>query len=155
MSKKSRRSVEKSRRSVQKCRKVSKVSRKRQKSVNSASNCARPNFSNRDFWVNFQAFFETILLVQSNIIRQGRQTHTHTHQKARKFGRPKKQEHRQKRSKGWRIRDCNRTSAIIATPKIHAQYDWTTGAPDNGNEWRKFRAVPRSYPLHPLVLYFA
>ena len=27
------------------------------------------------------------------------------------------------------------------------QYDWTTGVPDNGNDWRKFRAVPRSYPL--------
>ena len=37
---------------------------------------------------------------------------------------------------------------------LHAQYDWTTGAPDNGNEWRKFRAVPRSYPLRSLVLYF-
>ena len=75
VSNKSRRSVEKSRRSVEKCRKVSKsvksvkkASRKRQKSVNSASNCARPNFSNRDFWVNFQAFFEITLLAQSNII---------------------------------------------------------------------------------------
>ena len=37
---------------------------------------------------------------------------------------------------------------------IHAQYDWTTGVPDNGNEWRKFRAVPRLYPLRSLVLYF-
>ena len=35
-------------------------------------------------------------------------------------------------------------------PKIHALYDWTTGVPDNGNDWRKFRAVPRSYPLRPL-----
>ena len=26
--------------------------------------------------------------------------------------------------------------------------------PDNGHEWRKFRVVPRSYPLYPLVLYF-
>ena len=25
------------------------------------------------------------------------------------------------------------------------------GVPDNGNEWRKFRAVPRSYPLRSLV----
>ena len=37
---------------------------------------------------------------------------------------------------------------------IHAQYDWTTGAPDNGNEWRKFRAVPCLYPLRSLPLYF-
>ena len=37
---------------------------------------------------------------------------------------------------------------------LRAQYDWTTGVPDNGNEWRKFRAVPRLYPLRSLVLYF-
>ena len=37
---------------------------------------------------------------------------------------------------------------------IHAQYDWTTGALDNGNEWRKFLAVPRLYPLRSLGLYF-
>ena len=45
----------------------------------------------------------------------------------------------------------------LATPpgtSVHAQCDWTTGVLDNGNEWRKFRAVPRSYPLRPLVLYF-
>ena len=36
---------------------------------------------------------------------------------------------------------------------FHAQYDWTTGVPDNGNEWRKLRAVPRSYPLRSLVFY--
>ena len=35
---------------------------------------------------------------------------------------------------------------------FHAQYDWTTGVPDNGNEWRKLRAAPRSYPLRSLVL---
>ena len=35
--------------------------------------------------------------------------------------------------------------------RVHAQYDWTTGVPDNGNEWRKFRAVPRPYPLRSLV----
>ena len=29
-------------------------------------------------------------------------------------------------------------------------YDWTTGAPDNGNDRGKFRAVPRLYPLHSL-----
>ena len=39
-------------------------------------------------------------------------------------------------------------------PKLHAQYDWTTGAPDNGNERRKFRGVPCLYPLPSLVLYF-
>ena len=36
----------------------------------------------------------------------------------------------------------------------HAQYDWTTGVSDNGNDWRKFRAVPLSYPLRPLIVYF-
>ena len=35
---------------------------------------------------------------------------------------------------------------------IHAQYDWTTGVPDNGNDWRKFRAVPRSFPCFVLRL---
>ena len=34
-----------------------------------------------------------------------------------------------------------------------AQYDWTTGVADNGNEWRKFRSVPRSHPLRSLVSY--
>ena len=34
------------------------------------------------------------------------------------------------------------------------RYDWTTRVPDNGNDWRKFRAVPRSYPLRSLVLHF-
>ena len=34
------------------------------------------------------------------------------------------------------------------------RYDWTTGAPDNGNDWRKFCVVPRSYPLRSLVLCF-
>ena len=38
--------------------------------------------------------------------------------------------------------------------KFHAQYDWTTGVLDNGHEWRKFRVVPRSHPLRPLILYF-
>ena len=37
---------------------------------------------------------------------------------------------------------------------LHAQYDWTTGVSDNGNDWRKFRVVPRSHPFRPLVLYF-
>ena len=36
------------------------------------------------------------------------------------------------------------------TSLFHGQYDWTTGAPENGNEWRKFGAVPRSHPLRPL-----
>ena len=37
--------------------------------------------------------------------------------------------------------------------KLHAQYDWTTGARDNGNEWRKFRAVPRLCPCVPLFVH--
>ena len=42
---------------------------------------------------------------------------------------------------------------VLAMPEseLHAQYDWTTGVPDNGNEWRKFRGVPRQYPLRSLV----
>ena len=34
------------------------------------------------------------------------------------------------------------------------RYDWTTGVPDNGNDWRKFCALPPSYPLRSLVLHF-
>ena len=29
------------------------------------------------------------------------------------------------------------------------RYGWTTGVRDNGHDWRKFRVVPRSYPLRP------
>ena len=32
-----------------------------------------------------------------------------------------------------------------------AHYDWTSGVPDNGKEWRKFRAAPRLHPLRSLV----
>ena len=35
-------------------------------------------------------------------------------------------------------------------PSFGGRHDWTTGVPDNGNDWRKFRAVPRSYPLRSL-----
>ena len=34
---------------------------------------------------------------------------------------------------------------------IQAQYDWTTGVPDNGNDWRWFHVVPRSHSLRLLV----
>ena len=40
---------------------------------------------------------------------------------------------------------------LSPTIKFHAQYDWTTGVPDNGNAWRKYRVVPRAYPSHPLI----
>ena len=33
---------------------------------------------------------------------------------------------------------------------FEAQYDWTTGVPDNGNEWRKFGVVPRLRACIPL-----
>ena len=35
---------------------------------------------------------------------------------------------------------------------VHARYDWTTGVPDDGNVWRKYRVVPRAYPSHPLFV---
>ena len=48
-----------------------------------------------------------------------------------------------------------RTPALVELFFITVtRFDWTTGVPDNGHEWRKFRAVPRLYPLRPLVLYF-
>ena len=37
-------------------------------------------------------------------------------------------------------------NALLAG-RIHAQYDWTTGVPNNGNAWRKIHVVPRSHPL--------
>ena len=33
-----------------------------------------------------------------------------------------------------------------------AQYDWMTGVPDNGKEWRKFRVIPRLHPLRLLLV---
>ena len=33
---------------------------------------------------------------------------------------------------------------------IHARSDWTTGVPDDGNEWRKFCVVPRVHHCVPL-----
>ena len=35
---------------------------------------------------------------------------------------------------------------------MHAQWNQTTGVPDNGHARRKFRVVPCSPPLRPLVL---
>ena len=40
------------------------------------------------------------------------------------------------------------------TSHFPCPYDWTTGLPDNGNEWKKFRAVPCLRPLRSLVLCF-
>ena len=36
-------------------------------------------------------------------------------------------------------------------PYCWDRYDWTTGGPCKGNEWRKFCDVPRAYPLRPRV----
>ena len=52
---------------------------------------------------------------------------------------------------GWHRRGLPRALIVGKPRKTLAQYDWTTGAPDNGKEWRKFRAVPRLYPLRSLV----
>ena len=35
---------------------------------------------------------------------------------------------------------------LLSRENRRAQYEWTTGVPDNGNDWRKFRVVPRSHP---------
>ena len=57
-----------------------------------------------------------------------------------------------------KIPRAHKTGAAISGPSKtsygHAQYDWTTEIPDNGNEWRKFRAIPRLCPLGSLVLCF-
>ena len=31
------------------------------------------------------------------------------------------------------------------------RYDWTTGAPHDGNEWKKYRVIPRAHPSRTLV----
>ena len=35
--------------------------------------------------------------------------------------------------------------------KIGERYDWTTGAPHDGNEWKKCRVVPRAHPSRTLL----
>ena len=41
---------------------------------------------------------------------------------------------------------------------LHAEYDWMTGVPDSGNEWRKFRRrtslirIPRAFPCFCTLL---
>ena len=35
----------------------------------------------------------------------------------------------------------------LKTLRVHAQYDWMTGVPDNEHEWRKFRVIRRSEGL--------
>ena len=36
------------------------------------------------------------------------------------------------------------------------RYDWTTGAPHDGNEWKKYRVVPRAHPSRTLLyVYFS
>ena len=32
-------------------------------------------------------------------------------------------------------------------------YDWPTGGPNHGNEWRMYRVVPRVHRLRPLVFF--
>ena len=34
------------------------------------------------------------------------------------------------------------------------RYDWTTGAPCDGNEWKKYRVVPRAHPSRTLLYVF-
>ena len=46
---------------------------------------------------------------------------------------------------------CRFFFSIVNNLAIGDRYDWTTGALSNGNEWRKFRAVPRRTSLVPLA----
>ena len=49
---------------------------------------------------------------------------------------------------------CSLMSRPLSLTYTPCQYDWTTGVPDNGNGWGKFRTVPRSHPFSSLVLCF-
>ena len=43
------------------------------------------------------------------------------------------------------------------SPRFGERYDWTTGAPHDGdrNEWKKYRVVPRAHPSRTLLyVYF-
>ena len=56
------------------------------------------------------------------------------------------------RAGSW-YRGASAKTTLLATTLLRTpeKYDWTTGVLDNGNEWRKFRAIPRLYPLRSLV----
>ena len=51
---------------------------------------------------------------------------------------------------------CPEAAPTVGTKwvRLTSGTDMTTRVPDNGNDWRKFRVVPRLHPLRPLVLYF-
>ena len=38
------------------------------------------------------------------------------------------------------------------TQKVGDQYDWTTGSPHDGNEWKKCRVVPHAHPPRTLFM---
>ena len=37
-------------------------------------------------------------------------------------------------------------------PFVQIRYDWTTGAPHDGNEWKKYRVVPHAHPLRTFFM---
>ena len=52
-------------------------------------------------------------------------------------------------TRSWKEKKQHEITRARFCTQIHAQYDWTTGAPDNGNEWRK--KFPRRTSLVPLA----
>ena len=50
------------------------------------------------------------------------------------------------------VKILSRKALVLKNVRTYLpQHDWTTFLPDNGNDWGKFCAVPRSHPLRPLL----
>ena len=52
---------------------------------------------------------------------------------------------------------CNPVGLVQVSkqPKFGDRCDWTTGAPNDGNEWKKYRVVPRAHPSRaPFLCFF-
>ena len=57
---------------------------------------------------------------------------------------------------GYLFRGLAQQGFLIVLPSdahFGDRYDWTTEAPDNGNDRRKFCVVPRLHPLRSLLLF--
>ena len=56
---------------------------------------------------------------------------------------------------GFSALEAPEPQTIQRKTKVRGRYDWTTGAPHDGNEWKKYRVVPRAHPSRTLLyVYF-
>ena len=54
-------------------------------------------------------------------------------------------------SRNWRAQQTAKNRRFSQKIHIGDWYDWTTGGPQEGNEWRKYHVVPRAHPSRPPV----